>query len=112
MPDLEPYLRLIYVGGGLLVALLVLLALRRGASVRREQARVVIGLTPGHALHVVDVAGRRLLVGTGPSGAPRLLLELEDASTPPWAAARAGETPRWAAEATRQGPEGWGGDGA
>lgn len=72
---------------------------------------MVIGLTPGHALHVVDVAGRRLLVGTGPSGAPRLLLELEDGSTPPWASVRAGEGPRWVEEGSRQGPEGWGADG-
>jgi hypothetical protein len=35
-----------------------------------------VALTGQHALHVVEIAGRRLLVGTGPSGAPRVLAEL------------------------------------
>lgn len=110
MFELEPYLRLVAVGGGLLVGLLLLVLLRRGAgAARRERARSVVTLTPGHALHVVEVAGRRLLVGTGPSGPPRLLLELQDPATPPWAGQLADgvDAPPWVAEAARRGPEGW-----
>ena len=36
-----------------------------------------IRLGTGHAVHVVEVEGRRLLIGTGPDGAPSLLTELE-----------------------------------
>lgn len=44
----------------------------RAALGRRE--RVV--LTGEHMVHVVEIGGMRLLVGTGPSGAPQLLAEL------------------------------------
>jgi hypothetical protein len=47
-------------------------------------------LTPQHQLHVVELAGRRLIVGTGPAGAPRLVCELP-AST---GVVPLGETPR------------------
>lgn len=110
MFELEPTLRLVAVGGGLLVALLLLVLLRRGsAASRRERPRSVVTLTPGHALHVVDVAGRRLLVGTGPSGPPSLLLELQDPAVPPWAGQLdvGGSAPPWVEEAARRGPEGW-----
>ena len=43
----------------------------------------------GHRLHVVEVEGRRLLIGTGPSGPPQLLTEL--AELPAWAHAELGE---------------------
>ncbi len=39
-----------------------------------------IRLGTGHAVHVVEVEGRRLLIGTGPDGAPRLLTELDAAA--------------------------------
>lgn len=38
--------------------------------------RGTVGLGGQHALHVVELDGRRLLVGTGPAAAPRLLTEL------------------------------------
>ena len=108
LEDIEPYLHLVAVGGGLLVALLLLVWLGRGMrGERRERARTVVGLTPAHALHVVDVAGRRLLVGTGPGGPPQLLLELPDPPPAPWNAAPAElDPPPWVADATRS-AEGW-----
>lgn len=42
----------------------------------REGARRSVVLTGQHALHVVELEGERLLIGTGPSGAPRLLARL------------------------------------
>ena len=73
LAELEPYYHLLAVGGGLLVALLLLTWLGRGLERgRRQRAQSVVTLTPGHALHVVELAGRRLVVGTGPSGPPRL----------------------------------------
>ncbi len=108
LAELEPYTRLIVVGGGLLVALLLLTALGRGLDRgRRQRAQSVVSLTPGHALHVVEIAGRRLVVGTGPSGPPRLLLELPDAGVPSWAAPIGGEAPAWVADAARGGPTEW-----
>jgi hypothetical protein len=64
--------------GVVLLGLLAILShltrrLRGGAA---GQGRQTVALTGQHALHVVEVAGRRLLVGTGPSGAPRVLAEL------------------------------------
>jgi hypothetical protein len=61
-----------------LVGLLAVLAKRAkrafgGAGSHR------VGLTAHHAVHVVELEGRRLVVGTGPTGAPRLLCELEAA---------------------------------
>lgn len=35
-----------------------------------------IRLSAEHAVHVVDVAGRRWLIGTGPAGPPALIAEL------------------------------------
>lgn len=107
LADLEPFLHLIAVGVGLLLALVVLTRLGRGsAAARRQRAQTVVGLTPGHALHVVELAGRRMLIGTGPSGPPSLLLELPEPGTPTWAAAPV-DAPPWVAEAARRGPEGW-----
>jgi hypothetical protein len=106
LAGLEPYFHLIAVGGGLLLALLALTWLGRASRGGRQRAQTVVGLTPGHALHVVEVAGRRLLVGTGPSGPPALLLELPDPGTPSWAAAPASGPPPWG-EGARRGPDGW-----
>ena len=112
LEDIEPYLHLVAVGGGLLVALLLLVWLGRGMrGSRRERAQTVVGLTPAHALHVVEVAGRRLLVGTGPGGPPNLLLELPDPPPAPWNAAPAElDAPPWVADAARS-AEGWRTDG-
>jgi hypothetical protein len=35
-----------------------------------------IQLTQHHAVHVIELEGRRLLIGTGPGGAPHLVTEL------------------------------------
>jgi len=51
-------------------------------------ARRTVSLGGQQAIHVVELEGRRLVVGTGPGAAPRLLTELE---TRPHAA---GEPPR------------------
>jgi hypothetical protein len=108
LAELEPYYHLLAVGGGLLVALLLLTWLGRGLERgRRQRAQSVVTLTPGHALHVVELAGRRLVVGTGPSGPPRLLLELPEPGMPMWAAPIGGDAPAWVADAARRGPEDW-----
>jgi hypothetical protein len=64
--------------GAVLLGLLAILShltrrLRGGGA---GQGRQSVALTGQHAIHVVEIAGRRLLVGTGPSGAPRVLAEL------------------------------------
>lgn len=46
------------------------------SGTRRER----VSLTSQHAVHLVELGGVRLLVGTGPSGAPRVLAELEAGS--------------------------------
>lgn len=51
---------------------------RRSESV--ALSRWTVSLGGQQALHVVELDGRRLLVGTGPAAAPRLLLELESRS--------------------------------
>jgi hypothetical protein len=63
---------------GLLVAL-SWLGRRAAGRVGRE----AVMLTNQHAVHVVEIAGRRLLIGTGPSGAPRVLVELGEAAPAP-----------------------------
>ena len=57
-----------------------------------DPARRSIRLTPEHAVHVVELGGQRLVIGTGPGGPPRLIAQLgrpgqsepapADASTP------------------------------
>lgn len=64
---------------GLLLILAALVRLTRGAG--RPPSKV-IALGSGHRLHVIELEGRRLLVGTGPSGPPQLLTELAD--LPAW----------------------------
>lgn len=75
--------RLTALGLGLLAVTTLLHRTRsRRATTRAQQ----IALGADHALHIVDVNGRRLVVGTGPGSAPRLLTELEvDAPSPGWA---------------------------
>ncbi|HLT38996.1 MAG TPA: flagellar biosynthetic protein FliO [Enhygromyxa sp.] len=67
--------------GGVLVGLLAMLShlTRRIRGGGAGHGRQTVALTGQHAIHVVEIAGRRLLVGTGPSGAPRVLVELGEA---------------------------------
>lgn len=63
---------------GLLLGVVALLALwaqgRRGLAGAASRRTVPLGA--GQALHVVELEGRRLVIGTGPGAAPRLLTEL------------------------------------
>ncbi len=82
----SPALVLLEVGLGL-GALLAFLWWMTGRlhGPRREGSSKVIRLTAQDSVHVVSIDGRRLLVGTGSGGPPRLLCELGDApleSTP------------------------------
>ena len=67
---------------GTLLPLTALLLLALGGAVwfrRRLESRTLtrcVRLTAEHAVHVVEVAGRRWMLGTGPAGAPSLLAEL------------------------------------
>ena len=36
-------------------------------------------LTNQHAIHLIELGGVRMLIGTGPSGAPRVLAQLGEA---------------------------------
>ncbi|PRP91502.1 hypothetical protein ENSA5_54760 [Enhygromyxa salina] len=47
---------------------------RRGLGGATGRERVA--LTADHSVHVIELGGVRLLVGTGPSGAPRVLANL------------------------------------
>jgi len=64
--------------GVVLLALLVGLALlnRRLSPGPPSAARASLRLTPQHGVHVLELEGRRLLIGTGPTGPPRLICEL------------------------------------
>lgn len=63
---------------GLVLGALALVALwcqgRQRAMVGASRRTVALG--GGQALHVVEIEGRRLVIGTGPGAAPRLLTEL------------------------------------
>jgi hypothetical protein len=72
------HLQIAAIAAGLFVALLGLLRLSR--RVAPGNPRIL--LTSTHSLHIVEVDGRRLLVGTGPGGPPRLVTEL--AEVPDW----------------------------
>lgn len=87
---------LVFVGAVLLLVLAALSWLTRrvqGAALGGGGSRTRVVLTNQHAVHLIEVGGKRLLVGTGPSGAPRVLAELgevtvvEPAPEPvrPWA---------------------------
>ena len=96
MPELTDAEVLLLYTGVVLAVMFVFLALlgrRMGGRSRRANQQVV-GLTGQHRLHVVDLDGRRLLVGTGPSGAPNLLSELDD--EPAWARDAAPPKGSWA----------------
>jgi hypothetical protein len=66
---------LIQLGLGLAVIIGGLAWTRRRVHGPRTSTRLV-RLTPQDAVHVVEIDGRRLLVGTGAGGSPRLLCEL------------------------------------
>lgn len=104
MPDLsDAEILLLYTGAVLAVMFLFLALLGRRLGGRASGVnRTVIGLGGQHRLHVLEVDGRRLLIGTGPSGAPSLLCELDD--EPAWTRERERErdaAPRTEAEWAR-----------
>ena len=72
-------MQIVVTASALLVALLVLMRLTRRSQSTSGRP---IALTQAHRLHVVEIEGRRLLVGTGPSGPPQLISEL--AELPAW----------------------------
>jgi hypothetical protein len=89
--------QLLYVGVVLLGLFVILAQLNRrvrGGGV--GQGRQTVALTGQHALHVVEIAGRRLLVGTGPSGAPRVLAELGELAADTAVAEQATPSRPWA----------------
>ena len=62
---------------GLLLGAVALLALwAQGRRSMGGASRRTVPLGGGQALHVVELEGRRLVIGTGPGAAPRLLTEL------------------------------------
>jgi hypothetical protein len=70
---------LTFVGLVLLALLAVLSWLTRrvrGGSLGAGLGRERLALTAQHTVQVIEIAGVRLLVGTGPSGAPRVLATL------------------------------------
>lgn len=58
------------------------LANRRVRARAGEDGRSCVRLTAQHSVHVVEVEGRRLLVGVGPTGAPHLLCDLDADASP------------------------------
>ncbi|MEZ4450765.1 MAG: flagellar biosynthetic protein FliO [Nannocystaceae bacterium] len=93
MPELTDAEILLLYTGAVLAAMFVFLALLgRRLGGRASANRTVIGLGGQHRLHVLEVDGRRLLVGTGPSGPPSLLCELDD--EPAWTRERERERER------------------
>lgn len=70
--------------GALLLGLLGIAVLlkRRSPSLGPGAAPRSIRLTAEHALHVVELPGRTLVVGTGPGGPPTLLETREGTRTP------------------------------
>lgn len=67
--------------GGLLAAGALAIGVAR-ARRRADHDTTRIDLTAQHAVHMVEIGGRRYLIGTGPGSAPRLLDRLEDSDTP------------------------------
>ena len=86
LEGLDERLAIVVVGLALTLALLLLVRVSRRAGPCPQK---LVHLGSGHRLHVVEMEGRRLLIGTGPSGPPQLLTEL--AELPPWAHAELGE---------------------
>jgi len=94
LPELSDVEMLLLYTGAVLAVMFVLLSLvGRRLGNRSSAIRAVIPVTSQHRLHVVEVDGRRLLVGTGPQGAPSLVCEL-------------GDDPAWTREASMMPAEG------
>lgn len=76
---------MLLVTGVVLLILFALLAMltRRVQIKRAHDIAKIINLTQQHQLHIVELAGRNLLIGTGPQGAPSLLCELEPCQQKP-----------------------------
>lgn len=83
LADLEPLLTVGLVLGATLIGLAWLSKHARASG----GARKSVSLTGQHAVHVIELDGERLLIGTGPSGAPRLLTRLPAAVLEPVASA-------------------------
>jgi len=84
---------------------LLVLANRRARARAEGPGATAVRLTAQHSVHVVEVEGKRLLVGVGPSGAPSLLCELDARSARPEV-----EAPDASAPAPRDEPRvGWDG---
>ena len=60
--------------GGLTLLTRRMCGMKTGIFAGRDRERVA--LTDQHTLQVVEIGGVRLLIGTGPSGAPVVLKEL------------------------------------
>ncbi|MEM6996828.1 MAG: hypothetical protein AAF721_40370 [Myxococcota bacterium] len=73
---------------GTWIQLGALIAVGAGAVAMIKRRRLAgprpqsIPLTSQHTVHVVEAAGVRLVVGTGPGAAPRLLCQLDDRTDP------------------------------
>jgi hypothetical protein len=76
----------------LFIVLSILARRTRGGALGERAQRVM--LTDRHVVHLVEIGGVRLLVGTGPSGAPRVLASLGEVEAKAHAAAEA-SSPRW-----------------
>ncbi len=76
------------VWGLLAAAAAAVAALGRRARGLAGSSVGAVRLGPAHAVHVVEVEGRRFLVGVGPNAAPSLLAELAP-SRPPAVVSRA-----------------------
>jgi hypothetical protein len=72
-----------WIGLGLALGALVLVRRRVVAAQPRTIDVEQVRLGPHHALHVVTVDGKRLLVGTGAQAAPVVLCELAPTAAPP-----------------------------
>jgi hypothetical protein len=73
---------LVFVGAVLLSLLAGLSWLTRripGGALGGRGGRGRVVLTNHHEVHLIELGGVRLLVGTGPSGAPRVLAQLGEA---------------------------------
>ncbi len=70
---------------GLVALLLVVLAAlaRRLGTRGHNDAVKVVRLTAQHGVHLVELEGRRLVIGTGPTTSPTLLCELERSGSTP-----------------------------
>jgi len=68
------------VAGVFLVGTAAWAAVRARLSGASQRASQTIRLSAQHAVHVLEIDGRSLLIGTGPNGPPALLLELRESS--------------------------------